>query len=127
MNALPAIPLINGASPQKARPNCARNAIKNTLWVPFPENSFRHSDTIPACSETTTLNIYYAYERIDTEQVRLSADYWFSDSEEDITFTTGALLTAVDIPKLKTRTLNARLTGRYRWSNHVDVSLRLYV
>ncbi len=58
-------------------------------------------------------------------RVKLSADYWFSDSVENITFTTGAnLLGANDMPKLKTRTHNARLTGRYRWSDHVDVSMR---
>ena len=57
-------------------------------------------------------------------QVKLSADYWFSDSVEDITFTTGSLLTSVDMPKLKTRTHNARLTGRYRWGPNVDISMR---
>jgi len=56
-------------------------------------------------------------------RVKLSTDYWFSDSVEDIKFTTGANLTAVDMPKLKTRNHNARFTGRYRWSDHMDFSL----
>ena len=56
-------------------------------------------------------------------QVKVSADYWFSDSVEDITFVTGSNLSAIDMPKLKTRNHNARLTGRYRWSPNVDVSM----
>ena len=58
-------------------------------------------------------------------RVRLSADYWFSDSVEEIMFTTGAnfLVPPVDMPKLKTRNHNARFTGLYRWSPNVDISL----
>jgi MtrB/PioB family decaheme-associated outer membrane protein len=56
-------------------------------------------------------------------RVKLSADYWFSDSVEEITFATGSDLTAIDMPKLKTRNHNARFTGRYRWNPNVDVSL----
>jgi MtrB/PioB family decaheme-associated outer membrane protein len=55
-------------------------------------------------------------------RVKLSADYWFSDSVEEITFATGSAL-STDMPKLKTRTHNARFTGRYRYSPNVDVSL----
>lgn len=57
-------------------------------------------------------------------RVKLSADYWFSDSVEEITFVTGSDLSAIDMPKLKTRNHNARFTGRYRWSDHMDISLR---
>ncbi|MDH5459239.1 MAG: MtrB/PioB family outer membrane beta-barrel protein, partial [Nitrospinota bacterium] len=57
-------------------------------------------------------------------RVKLSADYWFSDSVEKITFLTGANLPAANnMPKLKTRNHNARFTGRYRWSDHMDFSL----
>jgi len=56
-------------------------------------------------------------------RVKLSADYWFSDSVEDITFVTGSALSAIDMPKLKTRNHNARFTGRYRWNPNVDISL----
>jgi MtrB/PioB family decaheme-associated outer membrane protein len=56
-------------------------------------------------------------------RVRLSTDYWFSDSVEDITFTTGSDLSAVDMPKLKTRNHNARFTGRYQWNPNVGISL----
>jgi hypothetical protein len=135
------------------------------------QNSQRHDITFDwtyTPSDATTLNVYYTYENIQTEQlnnelvgfgptcttlndpacnwtanhdndahtvgagvshqyaenrVKLSADYWFSDSVEDITFTTGSDLSAIDMPKLKTRNHNARFTGRYRWSDHMDVSL----
>jgi MtrB/PioB family decaheme-associated outer membrane protein len=56
-------------------------------------------------------------------KVKLSADYWYSDSVEEITFTTGGFVVPEDMPKLKTRNHNARFTGRYRWSDHMDVSL----
>jgi MtrB/PioB family decaheme-associated outer membrane protein len=62
-------------------------------------------------------------QQYSENQVKVSADYWFSDSVEEITFQTGANLTAVDMPKLKTRNHNARFTGRYRWNPNVDVSL----
>ena len=111
-------------------------------------------------SDATTINAYYTFENIVTEQlnqdgagsannwianhdndahtvgagvshqyaegrVKLSADYWFSDSVEEITFATGAnLVGALDMPKLKTRNHNARFTGRYRWSPNVDISMR---
>ena len=57
-------------------------------------------------------------------RVKLSADYWYSESIEDITFATGANLTSVDMPRLKTQNHNARLTGRYRWNPNMDISLR---
>jgi MtrB/PioB family decaheme-associated outer membrane protein len=56
-------------------------------------------------------------------RVKLSADYWFSDSVEDITFKTGSDLSAIDMPKLKTRNHNAQFTGRYRWKPDMDISL----
>ncbi len=130
------------------------------------QNSQRHDVTFDwtyTPSDATTLNVYYTYENIVTEQlnrdslgtlstdparnwianhdndahtvgagvshqyaegqVKLSADYWFSDSAEEITFTTGGFVIPEDMPKLKTRNHNARLTGRYRWSPNVDVSL----
>ena len=138
------------------------------------QNSRRHDVTVDwtyTPSDATTLNVYYTYENIMTEQlnrefvpgfifgdpcntpnnpgcnwtanhdndahtvgagvshqyaegrVKLSADYWFSDSVEEITFVTGSDLSAIDMPKLKTRNHNFRCTGRYRWSPNVDVSL----
>jgi MtrB/PioB family decaheme-associated outer membrane protein len=57
-------------------------------------------------------------------RVKLSADYWFSDSVEEITFMVGSGLAApINMPKLETRNHNARFTGRYRWSDHMDFSL----
>lgn len=89
-----------------------------------------NAPTIPACNwlanhdnDTHTIGAGISHQYAEN-RVKLSADYWYSDSVEDVTFTTGANLTSVDMPKLKTRTHSARLTGRYRWSPKVDVSLR---
>jgi hypothetical protein len=135
------------------------------------QNSQRQDVTIDwtyTPSDATTLNVFYTYENIQTEQLnneligfgptcstinnpdcnwianhdndahtiglgashqfaedrmKLSVDYWYSDSVEDITFVTGSDLSAIDMPSLETRNHNARFTGRYRWNPNVDVSL----
>lgn len=58
-------------------------------------------------------------------RVKLSVDYWYSDSVEEITFRAGGSFTGVsDMPKLISRTHNARFTGRYRYSPEIDISMR---
>jgi MtrB/PioB family decaheme-associated outer membrane protein len=64
-----------------------------------------------------------ASQQFSENRWRLSADYWYSDSVEEITFTTGANLTTSPVPKLKTRNHNAQFTGRYRWNPNMDISL----
>ncbi len=143
------------------------------------QNSRRHDVTFDwtyTPTDATTLNVYYTYENIQTEQLnrefvpgfiagdpcntpnnpgcnwiakhdndvhtvgtgathqfaekkmRLSLDYWYSDSLEDITFLVGGDLLAqglgAGMPKLRTRNHNVRLTGSYRWSKKLDIGLR---
>lgn len=99
----------------------------NREWSGF---GICNSPTLAACNwvanhdnDAHTVGVGASHQYAEG-RVRLSADYWFSDSVEKITFTTGANLTAIDMPKLKTRNHNVRFTGRYRWSDHMDISLR---
>lgn len=97
------------------------------IFIPSPCNTPNN----PGCNwianhdnDTHTVGAGVSHQYAEG-RVKLSADYWFSDSVEEITFATGAnLVGAANMPKLKTRNHNARFTGRYRWNPNVDISMR---
>ncbi len=59
------------------------------------------------------------------DKLHLVLDYWYSNSEEDITFRTGsALATPQNMPALITRTQNVDVKGTYAIRENIEVGLR---
>lgn len=105
--------LIETVQNNRTYSNTAQSTDTTRNWSAFQDNVVH------------TFGAGLDYRALREDKLRLAVDFWYSNSEEDISFRAGSsLATPQNLPALITRTQNVDVKGTYAIRKNLDVGLR---